>query len=300
MAEDGVGSWTDAQWDDIRRVVHDEAMRARVAASFLPLYGPLGDDVQTVPKNALDFPDDIGGLGAQMTIDDQSSLRLITVAVKVVLRSAQLADPELASAMIMFRRAADIIARVEDAIIFQGQSQVTKGLGVENVPPVFTISGGGDSLGLLEIRQVAKPDDKSGNNAKPVRIDDPNNAGGDLLEEIVKAIGRLEATGHLGPFACVLGNDLYACSVRPTPGSLVLPRDSILPFLNGPLLRSGTLDPKHGVIVSLQGDPVEIVVPKDISVRFLQTTLENQHVFRVSQRFVLRVKEPKAIAFINA
>ena len=32
---------SDAQWDGIRRVVHDEAMRARVAASFLPLYGPL-------------------------------------------------------------------------------------------------------------------------------------------------------------------------------------------------------------------------------------------------------------------
>ena len=52
--------------------------------------------------------------------------------------------------------------------------------------------------------------------------------------------------------------------------------------------------------MSLQGEPVEIVVPEDISVRFLQTTLDNLHVFRVSQRFVLRVKEPKALAFFSA
>ena len=32
---------TDGQWSRIRQIVHDEALRARVAASFLPLYGPL-------------------------------------------------------------------------------------------------------------------------------------------------------------------------------------------------------------------------------------------------------------------
>ena len=31
---------TDDQWNRIRQIVHDEALRARVAASFLPLYGP--------------------------------------------------------------------------------------------------------------------------------------------------------------------------------------------------------------------------------------------------------------------
>jgi uncharacterized linocin/CFP29 family protein len=293
MAEEGTASWTDAQWDSIRRVVHDEAMRARVAASFMPLYGPLGDDVQTVPRNALGFTDGSDGLGQHMAIDDVESLRLITVEVKVVLKSAQMADPELASAMIMFRRAADIIARVEDAIIFQGLANVREKKGVDGVPPVFRITGGGDSQGLLEFMPSSRNLSKL-NEIKGER------AGGDLLEAIVSTVGRLESSGHLGPFACVLGADLFAASVRPANGSLVLPRDSILPFLNGPLLRSSTLEPNQGVIISLQGDPVEIVVPKDISVRFLQTTLENQHVFRVSQRFVLRVKEPEAIGYITA
>ena len=42
---------TDDQWSRIRQIVHDEALRARVAASFLPLYGPLPGDSTTVPAD---------------------------------------------------------------------------------------------------------------------------------------------------------------------------------------------------------------------------------------------------------
>jgi uncharacterized linocin/CFP29 family protein len=196
----------------------------------------------------------------------------------------------MASAMIMFRRAADVIARVEDAIIFQGQSNVSNGL--TDVKEVYSISGGGDSKGLLDYM--------TSKNTVSAKISDETASGGALLGAVVDAITKLESTGHLGPFACVLGRDLFLASVRPNSSSMVLPRDSILPFLNGPILRTSTLAPNQGVIVSLQGEPVEIVVPKDISVRFLQTTLDNLHVFRVSQRFVLRVKEPEALAFFSA
>ena len=40
--------------------------------------------------------------------------------MKVELRGAQLADPEMGSALSLFRRAANIIARFEDALIFNG------------------------------------------------------------------------------------------------------------------------------------------------------------------------------------
>ena len=33
--------WTDEQWARVNQVVHEEASRARVAATFLPLVGPL-------------------------------------------------------------------------------------------------------------------------------------------------------------------------------------------------------------------------------------------------------------------
>ena len=49
-------AWTGEQWERIRRVVHDEALRTRVAASFLPLYGPLAAGTEIIPANTLQAP----------------------------------------------------------------------------------------------------------------------------------------------------------------------------------------------------------------------------------------------------
>ena len=96
-----------------------------------------------------------------------------------------------------------------------------------------------------------------------------------LVSGIAEAIGRLEATGHFGPFAVVLDQQLFLVAQTPSP-SLVLPQDRITPFLGGgPLLRSSTLNAGiawNGVVVALGGAPVELVVATDVCVQFLQLT----------------------------
>ena len=114
-------NWTEEQWETVRRTVHDQALRARVAASFLPLFGPLPTDAQVVPLNRLEYVEPEPGSQMRMGVLDNQTMRLTNLSVNVFLKNAQVADPELASALIMFRRAADIIARVEDSIIFNGQ-----------------------------------------------------------------------------------------------------------------------------------------------------------------------------------
>jgi len=292
MIDSGLG-WSEDQMNKVRGVVHDEAMRARVAASFLPLYGPLGADTVTVPANRLDVgPTEGGGPPPQsMKVVDYDTLRLATLAINVSLKNAQVADPELAAAMVMFRRAADTLARVEDAMIFTGQKGPDEGPkgGIDGVPEIFTVSGGGAYAGLTEVNPDATVTVAGGQG------DD----GQKVFNAIVDAITHLEGTGHLGPFACVLSRDLFRAITTPIPNSMVLPRDSVLPFLDGPLLRTSAMPDGQGVVVSLQGAPVEIVVPSDISVRYLQTTLDARHVFRVSQKFVLRVKEAKGVVAIR-
>ena len=44
MANDPQVPWTDEQWGRVNQVIQEEAKRARVAATFLPLYGPLPAD----------------------------------------------------------------------------------------------------------------------------------------------------------------------------------------------------------------------------------------------------------------
>src|SRR4029450_5465340 len=56
------------------------------------------------------------------TVDDTGTLKLSTLQVKVFLQNGQIADPELTSALTAFRRAANVLARLEDDIVFNGQT----------------------------------------------------------------------------------------------------------------------------------------------------------------------------------
>jgi uncharacterized linocin/CFP29 family protein len=283
-------AFTDDQWSKIRQIVHDEALRARLAASFLPLYGPLPPATTTVPADSLSYP--ASGTGQRLMVDDDTMIRLASVAVNVFIKNHMLADPELVAATLMFTRAANIIARVEDAIIFRGKA-ASDVPGAVNVPPVYTITGAPNYPGLVDL---------ASNKSSPVPIPAPTSShplGANIFMAVVEAINHLENSAYYKPYACVLSDDLFTAVYQPMPSSMVLPADSIPPLLNGPLLRSSTLKPGTGLVLSLQGNPVEIVVADDISVRYLQATEEGEHVFRVSQRFALRVKDNFAIALIS-
>jgi uncharacterized linocin/CFP29 family protein len=291
MSDDNQVGWTDEQWNRVRKTVADEAQKARVAAQFLPLYGPLDPTLVAVPNLRL-------GYGTperqRIEVDTNPGTFLTTISVLVQLRTSDVADPELASALVGFRRAANVIARIEDALVFNGQAgpdQNPSGLGT--LQPIYTLTGGAQEDGLVT-NNTSPP---------PSRVDapipDPVN-GGNLVAAISTAIGRLEAAGQQGPYACVLSQDLFTVAHTPN-DNLVLPRDRILPFLgNGPLLRSSTITAANtGVLVALGGEPVEMVVGSDISVTFLQVTTEPRTVFRVSEKVALRVKDWNAVALLH-
>jgi uncharacterized linocin/CFP29 family protein len=271
--------WTDEQWARVNQVIQEEARRARVAASFLPLYGPLPPGTDFVRKEKItDDP--------QITIADTDTIKLPTLQVKLRMRGAQMADPEMTSVLALFRRAANLLARLEDAIIFNGQPG-------PNDPPtegrlaVWEVRGGDKSDGLL---LPSGPE-------VPVEPPTPTAGPGEaLVASVSNAIGRLEANGHFGPFAVALDQQLFLTAQTPDPGSLVLPQDRIIPFLGGgPLVRASTLPANRGVVVALGGAPVELVVATDVSVGFLQVTADPLFVFRVFEKIVLRIKQSDAI-----
>ena len=47
--------WTDEQWALVRQAVQKEASRSRVAATFLPLFGPLAGDADFVKSEELKY-----------------------------------------------------------------------------------------------------------------------------------------------------------------------------------------------------------------------------------------------------
>jgi uncharacterized linocin/CFP29 family protein len=295
MTNDPQVPWTDEQWARVNQVIHEEAARARVAASFLPLSGPLPPDTDFVRKETIhdDRP---------LRIDDRNTIQLATLLVKVRVRTAQMSDPEMKSVLALFRRAANVLSRLEDAVIFNGLEERIQRVpphehdhfqpagGVEELADIWELHGGQVTLGLWE--PVPEPDLYW----QWVRV---SAEGGALVQAVSDAIGRLEAHGHFGPFATVLGQQLFLIAQTPNEKSLVLPQDRIIPFLGGgPLLRSSTLhdlDGRVGVVVALGGSPVELVVAKDLSVQFLQVTQEPSFLFRVREKIALRIKQTGAI-----
>jgi uncharacterized linocin/CFP29 family protein len=81
---------------------------------------------------------------------------------------------------------------------------------------------------------------------------------------------------------------------------MVLPQDRILPFLGGgALVRTSVLGKEQGLVIALGGAPIDLVVAADISVGFLQVTSDAWFVFRVYEKIVLRIKQPRAIALLQ-
>lgn len=280
--------WTDEQWAQVRQVIAEEASRARVAATFLPQYGPLAPDTDFVARDVLRFEPE-HGRQQLMVIDDKTTVQLATLQVKVFVRGAQMADPALASVLQLFRRAANVLARLEDAVIFRGQPGSNQGPSQEvvDMPAIWEILGGQKTEGLLSGAGSTQSVPGSG---------ESRGAGEELVAAVSASIGTLEGRGHLGPFAVVLGHKYFTDVQTPDKGSLVLPQDRIIPFLGGgSLLRSSTLPADQGVVVALGGAPVDLVVATDVSLNFLQVTTDPVFVFRVFEKVVLRIKEDAAI-----
>ena len=157
-------------------------------------------------------------------------------------------------------------------------------------PQVYTVRNGQRHRGLV----TGKPDEE-------VAWDESTGYSENLVGVIAGAVATLEGNGHYGPFACVLGHQLYRAANTPSPHSLVLPSDRIVPFLDGgPLRRSSAVPKDRGVIVALAGSPIDLVVASDVQVRFLQLSVEPRYIVRVSERFVLRMKQPDARFVLKA
>jgi uncharacterized linocin/CFP29 family protein len=263
--------WTEEQWVRVNQAIQEEAQRARVAATFLPLYGPLPADTDFVRKVDVS---EAGPLKAR----DKQTIELSTLQVRVELRGAQLADPEMGSVLSVFRRAGNILARVEDAVVFNGQDgarAIAEALGVE-------IKDDQGAPGLLTDAVVGPP---------------PVTGGDSLVKAVANAISYLETNGHFGPFAVVLSQEFFVFALQPDGARpQVTPQDQIVPLLGGgPLLRSSAIADGLGVVVALGGDPIDLVVATDMSVQFLQLTTDPTYVFRVYEKLVLRIKSGKAV-----
>jgi uncharacterized linocin/CFP29 family protein len=272
-------NWSDAQWQKVNDAVNEAFGKASVASTFLPMYGPLPGSVEIVRNERLQ--QDITSTPPTISLDKDHlgvNLKLVNVTVNVALSSEQIADETLSNAILAFRRAANILAQEQDRVVFEGFRQTPRG-----IDSPFVTNNPDPERGLADLRARHRFSslDVTGNRT----------TGRAVVRAVVNAIHRLEDSFNPAPFACVLGNTLFDEAHEPS-RSLVLPADRITPLLKGgPLLRSGQMDDDAGILVSLSGNAVDLVVGRPPTVQFLQRTVEARFVFRVYERFALRIRD---------
>ena len=272
-------NWTDAQWQKINDAVTEAFGKASVASAFLPMYGPLAGSAEVVRNELL--KQDPNRSPPTISLDKDHSdvnVKLVNLTVNVELSSEQVADETLSNALLAFRRAGNILAVEEDRVVFEGFSQ-----GPQGIKSVYVANNPDPQRGLADLPSRV-------NHFKSLSAG-ALTRGQAAVKAVISAIHRLEDKFNPAPFACVLGNLLFEEVHDPTL-ALVMPADRIIPLLKGgPLLRSGQMDDGAGIVVSLSGNAVDIVVGTPPTVQFLQRTIEAKFLFRVYERFALRVRD---------
>ncbi len=274
--------WTDDQWRKVNDAVSEAYNKASVASALLPVYGPLSGSTEIVRNERLLEVYTATPPTIRLDKDHLAvNLKLVNLTANVELSSEQVADESLSNALLAFRRAADVLALEQDRVVFAGYQ---RGWPQENSQYVMNQElQPQKGLADLPARHKFQPLGFPGS---------PSPTLGQLVvSAVVKAMTTLEEDSNPAPFACVLGNTLYEAVHDPS-ASLVLPADRVTPLLKGgPLLRSGKIDQKSGIVVSLAGKAVDIVVGTPPTVQFLQRDKSAKFIFRVYTRFALRIRD---------
>lgn len=271
--------WSDEQWARVQEVARSEVERTRLAARFLPAYeGQLSENDRDIKGDVYD--------PATGTVDDLVRIPLVEIQCGFQLNLQQVQDADLPSALVLVRRAANQLARIEDAIVFHGQPAE------HQLPAVVArLPGAGCREGYQHDGLVGAGDPGEPVQREPV----PPGYGEAIVAGVNAAMGTLEGRGYSGPYALVFPTGEFTEATRPTP-SMVLPKDRIDPLVETGFWRSGVLKADNGVLISIGGNPIDLAVALQPTVRFVNVTgQEETYRFRLVERFALRIKEANAV-----
>lgn len=300
--------WSQGIWNRIDQAVHGECQRTKVAMKFIPLNGPLPSGELTVPADTIETD------GQTLLVNEAAVTPLIELWVEFTLTPQQVnREEELMTAVTLATRAANLVSQAEDVVLFRGQAAIDPG---PRQHPLFQgkkvrARSGPAGIGLLNAPDMPVQSVKVPPLAPRYPDDEkePKRYGERTFSAVSDAYARLQsgrdlAQAHYGPYALVLHNEPYADTYAPLPTTLIMPVDRIAPLMTEGFYGTGTLpafgdtprDRKtQGILVSLGGNTMDLVVGMDAMTAFMQEDPEGRYRFRVYERFALRLKDKTAI-----
>jgi len=316
--------WSDDVWKTIHKTVHDETMRVRVGARFLPhvRVHPKTTSVQQDMVVDLPLP---GETQSTLTVDEGTTIRLneiwteFALTTQQVHETAEAKEPEHTTAVTLARRAAQYLALGQDIVIFQGYNGYNAPFFTQNLryrQPYQPLDGG-----LLSL--TGGPYASPNTTIQVDPLDSPPAVGvtwgENLFTGVTQAIATFAAQGQPGPYAFAANTAVFADAYAAVGlGSLVITADRVLPLVTAGFYGTATIPPDpsspasppsppssppgppyYGVMVSLGGRTMELVVGLHATTVYMQQDLNQLWRFRVLERFALRVIDPTAIQVLE-
>jgi uncharacterized linocin/CFP29 family protein len=266
--------WSPEIWARLDQAVQAEVDRTGVAGRLLPTTGPL-PGATTVPANVIN-PD-------AMSISETAVLPLVELSVEFQLTQHQVeAEAQLETALTLATRSANLLAQAEDLLIFQGDRAAHTDL-------FNTVRRRGSSgRGLVASAELTED-----------VVRDDGRFGEQTVEATMRAYARLQANSQNGPFALVLRTEQFADALAPLAGTRLVPAERLRPLVSAGLFGSGAMPDSTGLLMSLGGASVDILVGVDPVVAFLQVDGEGLFHFRVFERFAARLKQDRALVRLS-
>ena len=267
-------AWPAELWSRLDQAVHAEVDRTGIAGKMLPVQGPM-PDATTVPADVIDE--------SSMTVPDDSVLPIVELSVEFVLSEAQVdGEANLGAAATLATRAANLLAQAEDLLVFQGDSAGAHAI-FEHVS-----QRGSSGAGLLAAAPSA------------IDVKSPNgHAGERTVDAVARAYGELASKGQSGPYALILNPQQYAEIFEPLANTLVMPVDRLRPLVTQGLFGTAALPEHSGLVLSLGGGTMDIVVGVEPAVAFLQVDGGGLYHFRVFERLAMRLKDSAALVRLD-
>jgi uncharacterized linocin/CFP29 family protein len=267
-------AWPNELWARLDQAVHAEVDRTGVAGKMLPLQGPM-PEATTVPADVIDE--------RTMTVPDDVVLPIVELSVEFALSRAQVdGEATLGAGVTLATRAANLLAQAEDLLVLQGDSAAAH--------PIFeqVKQRGSAGPGLLA--------------AAPAEIEVPSSAGHageQTVGALARAYAELASKGQSGPYALALHTQQYANIFEPLENTLVMPVDRLRPLLTQGLFGTAALPENSGLVLSVGGSTIDLVVGVEPAVAFLQVGTGGMYHFRVFERLAVRLKDPAALVRLD-
>jgi uncharacterized linocin/CFP29 family protein len=331
--------WSKDVWDRIDKAVETEARRTRIGARFLPIrmVPPKTTSVPADSYHSETPPGGSGPVftvdeGATLRLNEYY-VEFSLTPQQVDQEEGDFKNLGHSTAVTLATKAANTLAMAQDLVIFQGQNAVLTAAPFRN--GTVLIQGQLSDTGLLNFPIVVQqpaggfpppaPPTQNGPpppllpavSVIPVNPTAPNATAGFIwgsatFEAVSQAYAQLQAAGHYGPYALVLQTIPYADTYAPLPGGLVVTADRIKPLVTAGFFGTGTLPPNpaagvvnvsplpsYGVLVSLGGNTMDLVVGLEPVAAFMQEDVNGDFRFRVVERSALRVKDTTAIVVLQ-